>query len=443
LVFPVDVPLVGGYIDPATRRFVLSGSYTRPARDTSQAELQPVNPFARRLIRTVTFMGAEVTSGLLRGEYSETVQGPLPFPVVMHGTFDLHRKVSNSMPASSPEARLDVTPPTAVNASAPAAKDPEPQAEAAKPAAPDSGLRLPQPEKEVKGPFPLAGTVAGLFAGPQKAPLANASIVLTGSHVQLAVTSGAEGKFVFPEVYPGVYRLSASSLGFSLAGEGPHWAERTVEVLDDGMVNAADDREGDASQLFLRRRHAPEEPEAVLAVVPIGDSPAVVQLGNVYAAPVEEWQWKISSSSLAKSDHQFFETGDPWSWKAEKPGIYKIELTLKRRQIDKSQGHFSERQATVVVGPVGVVLKPDKTLQTIPASEVPLAFRRGVAGASTPGPAICDAKPEGAGNANYRIVGANVTAPMGGVCCGMATRVSPDAIILQVGPAAIIGKETR
>ena len=94
LVFSSNIMLIGGFIEPARRRFVLAGSMTLPARPAaSPGSDQPPtdNPLPTRLIRDVSLVGTEARPGTLHGDYSEVIRGPLPFPVVLTGSFDLRR----------------------------------------------------------------------------------------------------------------------------------------------------------------------------------------------------------------------------------------------------------------------------------------------------------------------------------------------------------------
>jgi iron complex outermembrane recepter protein len=77
-------------------------------------------------------------------------------------------------------------------------------------------LSAPAPTGSYHDPEPVAPAaheVSGLVTDSAGAPLADARVLLT--ELRRATVSSPEGRFVFPEVAPGVYHLSVSAIGFA------------------------------------------------------------------------------------------------------------------------------------------------------------------------------------------------------------------------------------
>src|SRR5262249_22368652 len=68
----------------------------------------------------------------------------------------------------------------------------------------------------VAAAHPMSGSIAGNFTAPNQAAISNATVKITdeSKSFTLSATTDAEGRFVFPQVPPGTYKLSVEATGF-------------------------------------------------------------------------------------------------------------------------------------------------------------------------------------------------------------------------------------
>ena len=158
-------------------------------------------------------MGTESPPGRLVGQYTEVIEGLLPFPVILAGPFELDRRAKPVDAVSPTDRWFGMFDPVANPWSA-----------------------APTGSKRLSGPFPLAGVVRNA----EGRPVLRADVVLSGSNALAAATAGTDGRYMFPAVYPGVYRVSAGS------GTG-----RRVELTPSGELKAIDGDTGEKSPADL------------------------------------------------------------------------------------------------------------------------------------------------------------------------------------------------
>src|SRR5262249_4825211 len=68
----------------------------------------------------------------------------------------------------------------------------------------------------VAAAHPMSGSIAGNFTAPNQAAISNATVKISdeSKSFTLSATTDAEGRFVFPQVPPGTYKMSVEATGF-------------------------------------------------------------------------------------------------------------------------------------------------------------------------------------------------------------------------------------
>lgn len=401
LVYPVDVPLTGNLYEPDTGRFILSGSFSmapKPRADSKPEatavddatspdfDPSPTNPFTVRFIRSITLTGMQTASGTLVGEYFETIEGLLPFPIALEGTWRVDRRA------------LDLDP-------------------------------FPDALKDEKR-FRVGGTVSAVLSGALTETLDDAEVVLTGSHLQLSATSTVGGNYSFDHLLPGVYKVSAAKLGYS-SGQS---AARVFFLRSDGTAESLDGLPGAALALTLNRDISNNGELAILASPESGEAPLKVRFSGRAPPSTTEWDWK-------------FPGGNPASHGSEHPPVVSYSTPgVRTATLQASVGGESRSASKViVVGPIGERRNQDGTFDYISVANIAVRLETGgmasVGGSSGAVISRNDTSP-GANNATYILIG-SVGAPLNGYLTGGSGGGpnAPPHLILEVGPVAVVPVE--
>ncbi|MDB5352129.1 MAG: hypothetical protein JWN86_3376 [Planctomycetota bacterium] len=391
LVFPTDVPLVGGFIDPVHRRFVLSGSITFPGRTTvaPQAGEPPShNPFPVRLIRDVCFLGTETQPGAIRGEYREVIRGPLSSPVVQSGTSDPKRRTGDPL----------------------------------------------KPTKKVDSFGTLAGHVIGDFGAEKRSPLAEATVVLTGAHLQKVTKTDGQGAYRFESLTPGVYHVAALAPGYDPPADATARGQRLVEIKGGEDVHDADDLGGDPRVLTLRRRYTEPGKDHILAVIDDPMAPATVRLINIAEPKYSSVLWFVKSDTSSELTQ-----GESRTLNLTRPGLLPVELWLQQPD-GADDGKYRKVRETLVIGPLGQRGPKDKAWELVAAESINRQMREVRVGPLVGAVPMTDETAPRAGDARHMLRGSSAGAAMSGVAEGT---VRGRGIRLEVGPVSAFGPEVN
>ena len=264
--------------------------------------------------------------------------------------------------------------------------------------------------------------------------LADAIVVLTGSHLQLVQTSDHQGAFRFESLTPGVYRVAAGLPGFDPPSSGQARGERLIEVKGGETIDAADDLGGDPRTLTLQRRYAAAGQDHILAVADDPLAPTKIRLVGVAERRFTSVFWFVKSDVPSELTQ-----GDRRTLSLLRPGLYPVELWLQQ-PADENEGRYRKIHDTLVVGPLGARVRPDKPLEIVPAESISQQMRDIVVGSMVGGePSRAEAGPQ-AGSRRLVLQGASAGGPMVGAGEGV---VRGRGIRLEVGPVSAYGPEVN